>query len=351
MNHRFTAHLAALAAVTLLLFGATQAFAGGTASGTDITNDATLDYTINSISQTQVNSNQVTFKVDKNVNLTVVQNDGALVQVTPGATDQVLTFTVTNTGNDTQDVDLSAIAESGGTANPFGAGSDNFDATVVGVFVEDGTNAGYQPGEDTATYIDELAPDAAETVYIVRDIDAAQADGDIAVYALVGEIRAGGSGGSEGAALTETPAGSVGDNTVDILFADGNGADDAAGDAKDSDRSGFQVVTATMTATKSQSITGGYAVPGATVTYDIQVDNTGSAQADSVIVTDGIPANTTYGAITACNGTPEWHLISSGVWTSTDPGNGSSDVDQIRCTIATVAASGSDTVSFTVTID
>jgi len=354
MKHRFTTHLTALAAVAMLLFGAGQALAAGTASGTDISNSASLDYTVNGITQNQKNSNTVTFKVDKKVDLTVVTSDSALVQVTPGAINQVLTFTVTNTGNDTQDISLSAVALANGTADPFGGStSDNFDSDIsnISIFVESGDNAGFQPLEDTATYIDELAVDIPVVVYIVRNIETTRVNNDTAVYALVGQIRAGGAGGALGAALSQTALGDVADDQVDTLFADAAGSDDNANEANHSDRSGFLVVTAEMNADKEQTIVGGYAIPGATVTYSITVENTGSAVATSVIVTDGIPANTTYATITACNGAPEWHLISTGNWTATDPGDGSADVDQIRCTIASISASASDTVSFQVTID
>lgn len=350
MNHRFTTHLTALTAVALLLFGASQALAGGTASGTDISNSATLDYTVNSIEQDQKSSNTVTFKVDKKVDLTVATTDAALVEVTPGATNQVLTFTVTNTGNDTQDIRLSAIANVDTTADPFGGAlTDNFDATVVGVYVESGDSAGYQSGEDTATYIDELAPDASETVYIVRTIPTTQVDEDMAVYALVGEVRAGGAATTEGAALTETAIGDVDDAVVDILFADAAGSDDAANDAKHSARSAFLVVTADMDAAKTQSIGGGYAIPGATVTYSIAVENSGSAAATAVIIIDQIPANTTYTAFTACTGTKAWSINGTD-WLAAEPADPTT-VTHIRCTIATIAAAGSETVSFQVEID
>lgn len=354
MKNRFTAHLTALAATSILIFGAGQALAGGTASGTDISNSASLDYTVNGVVQDQKSSDTVTFKVDKKVDLTVVTSDGALVAVTPGTSNQVLTFTVTNTGNDTQDISLSAIALANGAADPFGGSTtDNLDDNTsnISIFVESGANAGYQPLEDTATYIDELAVDIPVVVYIVRNIETTRVNNDTAVYALVGQIRAGGAGGTLGAALTQTAPGAVADDQIDTLFADAAGSDDNANEANHSDRSGFLVVTAEMNADKEQTIVGGYAIPGATVTYSITVENTGSAVATSVIVTDSIPTNTTYATISACNGTPEWHLISTGNWTASNPGNGSADVDQVRCTIASIAASDSDTVSFQVTID
>jgi uncharacterized repeat protein (TIGR01451 family) len=353
MNHRFTTHLTALAAVALLLFGASQAFAGGTASGTDISNSATLDYTVNTISQTQKDSNTVTFEVDKKVDLTVDTDDIALVEITPGATNQILTFTVANTGNDTQDISLTALAKADATVDPFSIETltDNFDDddSNISIFVETNGTAGYQSGADTDTYIDELVADDTIVVYIVRDIESTRLDDDMAVYALVAQVGAGGVAATEGAALSETAVGEVTDLGVDTLFADANGSDDAANDGKYSDRSGFLVVSADMDAAKTQVIGGGYAIPGATVTYSIAVENTGSAAADSVIIIDSIPANTTYAEFTTCSGTKAWSDDSEASWTGTEPAL--ADVTHIRCTIATIAAAASDTVSFKVTID
>ncbi|MFO7982450.1 MAG: hypothetical protein R6V08_03270 [Desulfuromonadales bacterium] len=355
MKPGLSKHLIALMAAALMLCGASQAMAGGTTSGTLVDNQATLDYQVGGIDQTQVDSNQVDFLVDKKVDLTVTEQDGALVEVTPGATNQVLTFSVTNTGNDVQDVALSAT-DLNGVNDPFGtAGADNFDATVVGVFVESGDTSGYQSGEDTDTYLDELAPDTAVTVYIVRDIPVGQSDTDVAVSALTGQILAGGNSGTEGGTLTATASGDVTDGEVDILFADAAGTDDDSNDALHSDRSGFLVSTATMTADKAQTITGDHAIPGATVTYSIEVANGGTADATPVIVTDSIPANTTYAAFGTCNGTPEWHEDtksdgSGDTWQSSEP-TSKDAVKAVRCTIATVAVGDTDTVSFSVTID
>lgn len=346
--------MTALAAVALLLFGAGPVFAGGTPSGTTISNTATLDYSVGTVPQTQVPSNAVTFKVDKKVDLTVTSQDSTIVTVAPGATAQVLTFTVTNTGNDTQDIDLQAIAEGNGTSNPFGSGSDDFDGTNGGVYVESGATAGYQSGQDTATYIDELAPDASKTVYIVRDIPAAQADGDIAVYALLAQVRAGGTANTEGGTLTQTAAASVSDNTVDTLFADGAGSDDSANDAQFSVRDAFEVVTATMSVTKTQAISGGYAVPGATVTYTITVTNNGSADATSATISDVVPTNTAYttGTLTCPTGaTAEYSTDNGSTFSATEPASGTTNVECSGATVSHASGSNTATMSFAVTIN
>lgn len=352
MKHRITTHLTALAAGALLLFGASQAFAGGTASGTDISNQATLGYTVGTVPQATVPSNSVTFKVDKKVDLTVTTQDTSIVAVVPGAVNQVLTFTVANTGNDPQDINLSALAKAASTVITFGTAdyTDNFDTAGVGVFVESGATAGFQTAEDTATYIDELTPDIAKTVYIVSSIALARANNDVAAYALVAEVRAGGAAGSEGGALAATAPAAVTDGVADILFADGAGLDDAANDAKFSARSAFLVVTATMGVAKAQAIDGGFAIPGATVTYTITIANTGAAPASSVVLVDPVPANTTYDEFTTCNGTKAWSDDNAATWVAAEPAD-KATVSHVRCTIASIAAAANDSVVFKVTID
>ncbi|MFQ5596837.1 MAG: hypothetical protein ACE5GK_02185 [Nitrospiria bacterium] len=292
----------------LLIFALAQvAFAAGTASDTTISNSATVDYQVNSIAQTQQTSNTATFKVDNKVNLTVVTDEGAVVSVTPGATDQVLTFTVTNTGNTVQDFTVSAVARSGG-AGPFG-NTDSFNATTVDVFVETAGGAGYQAASDTNTFIDELAADANIKVYIVSDIQTGLADDSYAVYDLLVQARTGGSaGGSVGAALTEDSDGDD-PNTVEIVFGDGAGSDtvnDAAEDAEHSDDATYKVAAATLTVTKSSAVisdpingtTNPLAIPGAVMEYTITISNAaGTATATNITVADSLNTEIVAGTI------------------------------------------------------
>ena len=80
----------------------------------------------------------VDFLVDNRVDLTVVNTDaGNNVNVIPGSANQVLTYTVTNTGNTTQGYLLTTDIP---TANiPMGS---------VEIWIEDGTTPGYQAAED-----------------------------------------------------------------------------------------------------------------------------------------------------------------------------------------------------------
>ncbi len=294
--------------IGLLLFAgvAPSALAAGTASGTVISNSATVSYQVGGISQPDVNSGPATFVVDNKIDLTVATTDTASVKVTPGATAQVLTFTVTNTGNATQDFILSATAVSGG-AGAFG-GTDNFDATSVSIFVDNtsnGTVGTYDPGIDTATSINDLAADGSITVFIVADIPLGRATGDVASYHLVAEAR----DATTGNALTET-AGADTAGSVDIVFADGQGSDttnDAARDAKHSSQDDYEILTAALTVTKSSAVisdpfngtTNPKRIPGAVVEYTIQIDNAaGGTTATNVIISDDLSTEVSNGTIT-----------------------------------------------------
>lgn len=365
MKHLFKPGVSKLLFGLLLLAGGTQtALAAGTLSGTTISNTASVDYEVGGVTQQQILSSPdgltptgvaTDFLVDNKVDLTVATSDASYVQVAPGSTDQVLTFTVTNDGNTTQDFSLSAAA---GT-DPFG-GTDNFDATTAVVYVESGTTPGYQPAEDVATYIDELAADATATVYVVSAIDATQVNGDIAAYTLTADAADAGTAGTLGAETLAT----VGADTagVDVVLADAAGDTDAVTSGDFSDTSAYQVVTATLAVAKTSTVvsdpingtTNPKAIPEAVMEYDITVTNTG-AQADNVVITDPIPANTTFvgGSVVATGATVAYSEDGGATYIAspTDP----TAVTHIRATFGSLAdgtvTPTTATVTFQVTID
>lgn len=302
----------------LALGAMSQAFAAGTLAGTDITNTASVDFFVGGVNQTDVNSNTTTFNVDRRINLTVAEVGTAATNSVPGSTDQFLTFTVTNSSNSVQDFRLFATQDAGGaTAH---GDTDTFDVnapTTPGagspsVFVESGANAGYQPAEDTAIFIDELAPDTTRTVYIVSSIPAAQVNGDTAGLTLTAVAAQSTDAGGNYVATAGTlaPADSaetntgVADNTtfVDTVFGDNAGDTDAAQDGRHSDDDEYDVVTAAIAVTKSSVVvsdpfngtTNPKSIPGAVVEYCLDVNNTGAAAAGTIILTDAIPANTLF---------------------------------------------------------
>jgi hypothetical protein len=278
-----------------------QAVAAGTASDTDITNQATVDYSVGGSAQTPINSNTTTFKVDNKVDLTVATSDGAAVSVSPGSQNQVLTYTVTNDGNTVQDYSLSAAVATG----TWGGATDNFDADNVEIYVEDGTTPGYQSAEDDETYIDELAPDASITVYIIADIPLAQGNDDGALYDLIAQTAVGGTVGTQGADITSDDSGSA-DNaaTVQIVFADGAGTATGDGDedGTHSSRDAYLVESAELTVTKTSTVirdpfnlnTNPKRIPGAYVQYVITISNAAGAAAPATLttITDALDGNT-----------------------------------------------------------
>ena len=306
------------AAASLLALSSSAAFAAGTLANTPISNTATLTYDINGVAQSNITSPAAAFVVDNKINLTVIEKSNSPTLVTPGQLRAVTTFTVTNNGNAVQDYALTG-GNVAGAPIVFGF-PDNFNALLCSPpFAETNGIAGYQAGADTATFIDELAPDASQDVYIVCDIPAGQVSNDQAVTELTAVSRAGGTAGL-GAVLTQTA----------IVFADAatpanasgtiplQTARDATGFARDAYRVAAVTAAVTKTATCSPAAplpnTCSQAKTGTLITYQIKVDVTGSGTASSLIITDPLPSNVTYVAGTL-NVTPP--AVSATVTTST----------------------------------
>ncbi|HEQ98261.1 MAG TPA: DUF11 domain-containing protein [candidate division Zixibacteria bacterium] len=310
MRTSIQATLSGLLVACLLILGSAQmAMALGTPSGTSIDNSATLDYSVGGISQTQIVSNTASFVVDNKVDLTVTTVDGAAVVVVPGSNAMVLTYLVTNTGNTVQDYSLTALA---GTGTFYGV-TDNFDATNVQVFVDANGNGIYDVGVDVQTYIDELAADGMVTVFVVADIPIDRVDSDGAIYDLMAQTAQGGTPGAQGADILNddnghiSPGGTPNDipddpATVQIVFADQAGSVDGMLDGRFSSRDVYVVGSAILTILKNSVVvsdpfngaTNPKAIPGATIRYTIDIANSGSTNAEAVVVSDQIPANTTF---------------------------------------------------------
>lgn len=294
MIHRHLAALLAFAALALAVPFAAQA--AGTASGTSISNTATVDYTVGGVGQPTITTGPTgTFVVDTKVNLTVQRVDASYVTSAPSST-QYLTYRVVNNGNTAHDFALQAL--SAGIADPFG-GADNFDANNVQAYVDSNGDGVYTAATDTMTFVDGLVSDATSTVFIVGNIPVSQVTGDIAAYALLATAHDAGAAGVLGA-LTVQTAGVGTLLGVDVVFADAANADVAADTARDgeaSDRGAFRVSTAALSILKSAATysdpfngtTNPKAIPGAVMTYTITVTNAaGGADAQNVTISDNL---------------------------------------------------------------
>ncbi|MDF2447001.1 MAG: conserved repeat domain [Moraxellaceae bacterium] len=334
-----------LVAAGLSLGVVPQLYAAGTTAGQVISNTATVEYEVGGVDQTPVDSNTTTFVVDRKIDFTVAEVGGAATQVVPSATGRVTTFTVTNVSNAVLDFRLDAANVAAG---------DDFQATITGVFVESGANAGYQALEDTATYIDELAVSGSRTVYVVATIPGTVVNGDLAdvtLSAIAAQSVNGTTGayvatvGSLAADAVANPGDADDADVVDTVFAEPDGDVDGLYDGIHSDTDTYSVVTASLSVTKGSTVvtdpfnctTPGdplscgtnlpKAVPGAVVEYCLDVENLGASAADSIVLTDAIPANTTYvaGSIkTASTGTGAACDVGTGT-TEDDAANGDGD--------------------------
>lgn len=277
----------------------TSAFAAGTVSGTNVESTASLSFSVNGTTSTATSTN--TFVVDNKVDLTVATVDTQAVSVSPNTTSVILTFRVQNTGNTVQDYSLSALTTSTTAFSGDNEVTDTYDLSNVNVYVDTNGNNVYDAGEDTQTYIDELAPDAQQTVFIVADVPADAANDAIAVYDLKAQTAEGGTANTQGADILDDNKNVADDaTTVQIVFADAAGSIDAQYDGAFSSTDAWKVVTATVTVTKDSIVvsdlvngtTNPKRIPGAVVRYCYIVANAaGGADASGAIVTDTLDKN------------------------------------------------------------
>lgn len=287
-------------AVALLAGLAGTAMAQNTPSNTTIKNTAQLSYSVNGTPQTPICSKPTgnstpsancndpslatTFQVDTKANVTVTTTDTAGVPTTPGSAG-VMTFTVTNTGNATQDILLSTNNAVGNGSTVFtgaNTATDSFDPTSCTI-----TDA----GGATITKLAGLAAGASQTVKVSCTIPTTNGANaftptDATLVGLKATVAA--PGGSS--ALTEVAR--VG-ATPGVVLADGAGPDDANRDATASARSALKVAPAALLVQKtsatlcdtSNGSTTPKAIPGAAIRYTVDVSNGTAAGTASAVVT------------------------------------------------------------------
>lgn len=320
-----------------------SAWAEGTAANTTVTNTVTVDYRIGGVDQPQVQS-QASFIVDRKVDVVVAEVGSTDTQVTPGASQQATTFTVTNASNATLDFGLSVEQPNGGTG-PRG-NTDNFDATSVQIYLDSDGNGTFSAASDTlVTSLDELEPtDTASpgagtrTLFVVVSIGSGQSNGDVAAVSLTAQAREGGQAGILGAVLTEsTGADTAG---MDTLFADGGGPalGDGARDGKHSDDDAYVVTVTPLTVTKSVTLvsdplngtTNPKAIPGAILEYCLLLANGGSQAVTMISISDSLPSQIAYVAGSMQTGS---HCATAASAEDDDSSDGS-DMDGFTAAIA-----------------
>lgn len=363
---KFAARAAMLTGTATAGLWAAQAHAAGTIAGTNIDNNATVSFSVGGSPVQSVPSNTARFVVDRKVNLAVAEVGGTPTLVSLGAADQVTTFTVTNLTNAVQDFRLETDQQS--VSIPL-LGTDNFDVTSLRAFVDANNNGVYDVNVDTADFIDELAPDASATVFIVANVPNTPG-ASTAFVSLNAVAAAGGTPNTRGADLVATSL-LTPDNalTVDVVFADDTGLLDQPRNGAQRAFDSYRIATASVSMTKTSRVVSDpinllvnpRAIPGATLEYCLTVTNAGPGTVTGVSITDSIPANTSYqpnsltvgglgvGGVCVLNGTAEDDDTTGG--DETDLYGGSFNGTTVTATLPAILPLIPLTAAFRVTVN
>ncbi|RKX33851.1 MAG: hypothetical protein DRP71_09000 [Verrucomicrobia bacterium] len=320
-----------VAAFSLLIV--TCALADGTPAGTDITSQATINYTITGTGYTEL-SNTVTTSVAEVLDLSLVWQDAAPVEVQPGTVAQALAFRLTNTGNGSDGYNLAGQSTLGG---------DDFDPVLGNIHLDTNGNGRFDPGLDEL-YIPGgndpvLAADAFTLLFLLNDIPSNATVNQLGASMLSAASNTG--VGAPGTVFT-----GAGENGLDAVVGTNGGQGDGQGSYR------IVALSAQVAILKSAVVVdpfgGSQPVAGATITYQLSVIATGTGSTNGVVVSDAIPLNTSYNPGTLMlDGTPVTDAVDGdqGDMGGTTPG-------AITVSLGDVAVGGpGKTITFTVTID
>jgi len=328
---RLVSRLFLVAAISLP--SVTCALAGGTPAGTDITSQATINYTITGTGHTGV-SNIVTTSVAEVLDLSLVWQDAAAVVVQPGAIGQALAFRLTNIGNGSDAYNLTGQSTLGG---------DDFDPVLRNIHLDTNGNGRFDPGIDEL-YIPGgndpvLAADAFTLLFLLNDIPPSTTVNQLGASMLS-------AASNTGVGVPGTVFTGAGENGLDAVVGANGGRFDSQGSYR------IMALSAQVAILKSAVVVdpfgGSQPVAGATITYQLSVIATGTGTSNDVVISDAIPLNTTYNPGTLMlNGTPFTDALDGDSGDVGDTTTGAITVD-----LGDVAVGGpGQTITFTVTID
>jgi len=326
----------------------------GTQAGTSISNQARAEFAINGNPVSEF-SNTEEFLVDERIQVDVTVQQ-ASVQVQPSQTQRIQPFLITNLGNGQETFDLTVLPNVGG---------DDFDPTfAANNLVYRASGASCAPSDiavsqqfNTGTDQLDLAPGGTILICAPADIPGAAVDGEVGFFDLRADsATAGASAASPGDVLA-----GVGDGGVDAVVVQNFG--------RDSDQGVYVVSAVDVTVVKSiievddgfrsgvpNTPTGGRFIPGAIVTYqlDVEVDGTGTAQNLSIV--DDIRDDGTdvlyVGSSVVVNGTGRTDLVDADIVSVTDvtPATGPfAGLPVKRITVNFGTTSGAPTVNHEIT--
>lgn len=270
--------IVALLCLPAVLF-ATAIQAKGVPAGTVINN--TVIVTAKGIPEYGLRAS-TEFTVAEVLNLDLVSLDTQHVSTPTPASQRILTFQLSNTGNGTETFKLSHNANVTG---------DDFDPVVESVWLESNGVPGFQQGEDTLYQADidaiTLQADESVVIYVSSNIPASLA------HSSMGHVLIKATSTSNG--VSQYKAGDAiadaGDNGIELVLLKDKGQTSAEGV--------YQTASLTMQLSKSvdgvvDPFGGERVMPGSQVTYKIEFSASGEGNANNMLITDPTPANMTY---------------------------------------------------------
>lgn len=256
-------------------------YSAGTAAGTAIQNQVEVSYQIGSDPDAvYIQRAAHTFKVSELIRSNVSALEPQGIGASTPATNAVLSFQVTNTGNGNEPFLLTTVE---GLA-------DQFKPVVTGLWIESNGQPGWQP-DDTLYQQSSgglpLDADQSETIYVVSDIPANLDDesrSDVALVSTSGTLNASSKLMGEG-------LDGLGDGGIEAVVAQNN--------ARHQDSTHYMVSTVKLDVEKTiLSIKDPYgselSMPGSEVTYKIRLVASGSGTADNLVIDDAVPESMAY---------------------------------------------------------
>jgi uncharacterized repeat protein (TIGR01451 family) len=288
------------------LMVATSAQAAGVTAGTVIQNTASATYT-SGTDTTTVSSNTANLRVDELLDVAVATLDATAKSLGTGTT--VLTYSVTNTGNGAEAFRINVDPAISG---------NGFDAEVQTIAIDTNGNNVFDAGIDVVIAnggtTAEIAADGSLKIFVVVALPSGTANDATSQVRLT--------------ALAATGTGSPGNTFAgqgtgggDAVVGSTTAQDDALGALIASSGTGTGAVALIKSFTIVDQFGGTQPIPGATITYTIRADVTGTGPITALRVTDVIPAGTTYVAGTlTLDGTAQTDATDSDAGTASAAG-------------------------------
>lgn len=281
------------------------AFSQGVAAGSNITNTVVVTYSVDGKNQTPIESSPTgnikpgignglatSFVVDRKIDLSVTGVSNA--NVTPGDTQSIVTFTLLNEGNDTQEFSLTTNSS---------LLSDNFDSSNCVSTITAVSGIPLATVNLPTTSNIKLKADQQASISVSCDIPLTENGlplnaGDNSLLSLIATAKKNGDQSIVNEASTSDIS-----NEIETVYADAAGSDDVDRDASHSARREYITSSAatppSLTINKSivsiiDSNGGNSAVTGSEVTYKIIVSTSGNGDINNLIITDPTPLEMHY---------------------------------------------------------